>query len=239
MADTGSAGEARRTTRLGAALFNGDHSRLAEEIVRLEDAGLDFVHLDVFDGYFVSDVGFAPRTIASLRPLSRLPFEVHLGVNDPHRFVPQLVDAGVDLILIHVESMRMAHETLTWVRRHEVRVGITISLGTPLSEAEAVLPDLDALLLLSRVAGEGAHGASFDRRVLPRLQKVAQMAKEVADDMDIQVAGGVNRSNAGVLAEGGADSLALGAGIYKAADMAAEIKELRRMLETAAGGSNG
>ena len=93
--------------RLGAALFNGDHGRLADEVARLEEAGLDFIHLDVFDGHFVSDLGFPPRTIAALRPLTNLPFEVHLGARDPLRFVPQLADAGTDLLIFHVESVAM------------------------------------------------------------------------------------------------------------------------------------
>src|SRR6476619_3593607 len=83
----------RAPLRLGAALFNGDHARLADEMARLDASGIDFVHLDVFDGHFVPDLGFAPRTIAALRPLTRLPFEVHLGAIDQLRFVPHLVDA--------------------------------------------------------------------------------------------------------------------------------------------------
>ena len=85
-----------RPVRLGAALFNGDHGHLADEVRRLEAAGLDLIHLDVFDGYFVSDLGFPVHTIAALRPLTKLPFEVHVGVVEPRRFIAPLVDAGAD-----------------------------------------------------------------------------------------------------------------------------------------------
>ena len=107
------------SVRLGAALFNGDHGHLADEVARLDEAGLDFVHLDFFDGYFVSDVGFSPRTIGTLRKLTRLPFEVHLGVAEPARFIPALIDAGADLILFHLESSRMVFETAFSIHAHE------------------------------------------------------------------------------------------------------------------------
>ena len=103
--------------RLGAALFNGDHSRLGDEVARLEAAGLDFIHLDVFDGHFVSDLGFPPRTISALRPLTKLPFEVHLGAQEPLRFVAPLVEAGTDLLVFHIESVAMVYESLFFVRR--------------------------------------------------------------------------------------------------------------------------
>ena len=115
--------------KLGAALFNGDHGRLAEEVARLEAAGLDFIHLDVFDGHFVSDLGFSPRTIAALRPLTSLPFEVHLGAVDPLRFVPHLAEAGVDLLIFHVESVAMLFEAIFNVREHKLKVGLAVTLG--------------------------------------------------------------------------------------------------------------
>ncbi|HXF63740.1 MAG TPA: ribulose-phosphate 3-epimerase, partial [Caldilineaceae bacterium] len=193
--------------RLGAALFNGDHSRLGDEVARLEAAGLDFIHLDVFDGHFVSDLGFPPRTIAALRPLTRLPFEVHLGAQDPLRFVAPLAEAGTDLLIFHIESVAMVYEALFVVREHKLRVGLALALGTPLAALEPVIPSLDAVLLLSRVTGEGTRGASFDPRVLPRLRTVRRMVEETGAAVDIQVAGGVKREHLPALVEAGADTL--------------------------------
>jgi ribulose-phosphate 3-epimerase len=218
---------------LGAALFNGDHSRLGDEVARLEAASLDFIHLDVFDGHFVSDLGFPPRTLAALRPLTQLPFEVHLGAQDPLRFVEPLVEAGTDLLIFHIESVAMVYEALFVVRQHQVRVGLALAMGTPLEQLAPVIERVDAVLLLSRVMGEGAKGASFDAGVLPRIRAVRQMIDALGVDVDLQVAGGVKREHVSSLIAAGAATLALGGGLYRVADMAAEVLALRQVAANA------
>ncbi len=224
----------RPPVRLGAALFNGDHGRLADEVARLESAGLDFIHLDVFDGYFVPDVGFPPRTIGALRKLTRLPFEIHMGVAEPARFIGALAEAGADLILFHLESAAMAFETVFAIRSRNVRAGVALSLGTPIASVESLVQSLDAVLLLSRVTGEGTKGASFDPSVLPRLRALRAMVRTADSPCDIQAAGGVNRTNGVALAEAGAMTLTLGAGIYAVPDMAAEVAAVRALVGGAA-----
>jgi ribulose-phosphate 3-epimerase len=215
--------------RLGSALFNGDHGRLAEEVARLEAAGLDFIHLDVFDGHFVSDLGFPPRTIAALRPLTQLPFEVHLGAIDPLRFAPHLAEAGADLIILHVESITMLYEAIFTVREYGVRVGLAFTLGTSLALLEPVVSLIDAVLLLSRVTGEGARGASFNPLVLPRVRTARAMVEANRAAADIQVAGGVKRQQIRELVAAGATTLAMGGGLYRVPDMAQEVLEMRKL----------
>jgi ribulose-phosphate 3-epimerase len=216
--------------RLGAALFNGDHSHLADEVRRLEAAGLDLIHLDVFDGYFVSDLGFPLRTIAALRPLTRLPFEVHVGVVDPRRFIAPLVEAGADLILLHVESVAMPYEALFHVRQHGVRAGLAVTLGTPVSVLEPVIADVDAVLLLSRVTGEGVKGAAFDGRVLAKVRSLRALVDAAGVPVDIQVAGGVKAEHVADLVTAGATTLAMGGGIYRVPDMAQAVVSMRSLI---------
>lgn len=223
------AGSERSGYRIGAALFNGDHARLGDEVARLEDAGIDFIHLDVFDGRFVADLGFPPRTIAALRKLTKLPFEVHLGAEEPMRFIPALVDAGADLILFHVESVPMVYEALFLVRDQGVAAGLAFALGTPVQRLEPVIRGVDAVLLLSRVTGEGARGASFDAGVLPRVRAVSEMVTQAGGGVDIQVAGSVQREHVPALLDAGMTSLALGGGLYRVPSMSEEVQALRAL----------
>jgi ribulose-phosphate 3-epimerase len=221
--------------RLGAALYNGDHARLGEEISRLESAGLDFVHLDVFDGHFISEIGFAPRTIADLRPLTKLPFEVHLGVGEPLRIMPALAEAGVDLVLMHIESLVIPYEALRLAGTYGSRVGLAVTLGTPLACLDPVITLVDSVLLLSRVTGERAHGASFDPLVFPRLRAVKEMVLAAGTQVDIEVAGGVREEHIRDLVAAGATTLAVGGGIYRVPDMAQAVSEMRDVAVQAKG----
>lgn len=215
--------------RLGAALFNADHGRLADEIARLEQAGVDFLHLDVFDGCLVRDLAFSPQTVAQLRPLTRLPFEVHLAAVDPERFLPALAEADVDLVLVHAEGPSMLYEALFAVREHGMRVGVALGLATPFERVEAALPFVDCALMLSRVTGEGSRGASFDERVLPRLRRARAAIDEHGVAVELQSAGGVGRRSLALVAAAGAEAAAVGAGLFRADDLGAEVAQLRRI----------
>jgi len=213
--------------RLAAALYNGDLVRLADEVARVEDARLDALHLDVFDGRLVPDLAFSPATVARLRGLTELPLEVHLVAERPERFADELADAGADLVIFHVEGAPMLYETLFAFRERGLRVGVGLGLGAPLPALEPVLGFVDAVLLLSRVTGEGTRGASFVPEALARVAAAAELVQAGGHAVELQAAGGVNRGNARSLASAGAGALALGAGLYRASDMAAEVIALR------------
>jgi len=212
--------------RLAAALYNGDHARLGDEVARVEAAGLDALHLDVFDGRLLPDLAFPPRTVAALRGLTRLPLEVHLVAERPERFAPELAEAGADLVLVQAEGAPMLYESLFAFREHGLRVGVALGLTTPLALAEAALPFVDAVLLLSRVTGEGTRGASFDGRVLARVEALRGAT-------ELHVAGGVNRENLGAVVAAGADAVALGAGLFRAGEMEEEVRALRAAASAA------
>lgn len=219
--------------RIGSAIFNGDHGHLANEVRRLEEAKVDFVHLDVFDGYLVPDLGFPARTIATLRQHTRLPFEVHLAAKEPLRFVPALVEAGVDLIFLPAEATPLKYEAIFAVRKQGCKVGLWLTLGTPLSVLEPILSLVDAVLLLARVTGESTRGASFNPLVLSRVRQVRAWIDTGGYTVDLQVAGGLNANNMPQAVAAGARSLPTGSTLYRTQDMGRLVAELRQICEAA------
>ena len=222
--------------RIGSALFNADHTRLGEELLRVERAGVDFIHLDVFDGYLVPDQGFPARTVKWLRPLTKLPFEVHLAANDPSRFLPQLAGAGCNLVFLPAESTTLLYETIYTVRELGMQAGLCLALGTSLAVLPAVLPMLDAVLLLGRVTGEGPRGRDFNRLVVERVRHVREMIDAGGWRVDLQAAGGLEVESCIEACRAGATSLPVGGALHRAADMAAFVSNLRQRIAEPTGG---
>ncbi len=217
--------------RIGSALFNADHGNLAAEVKRVEAAGIDFLHFDVFDGHFVADLAFPPRTMQTLRSLTQLPFEVHLAANDPQRFLPALAKAGANLVFLPAESTPLLYETIFSAREQGLKVGLCLALGTSLSVLEPVLPMLDAVLLLGRVTGEGQRGRTFNDLLLPRVRAVRAMINAGGFDVDLQAAGGLESADCKAVVAAGATSLPLGAALHREADLAAYVSYLRTFIE--------
>jgi D-3-phosphoglycerate dehydrogenase / 2-oxoglutarate reductase len=213
--------------RIGSALFNADHTRLGDELRRTEAAGVDFFHLDVFDGYFVQDQAFPARTIKSLRPLTKLPFEVHLAANDPLRFLAQLADAGTDLVYLPAEATPLLYESIYAVREKKMKVGLCLALGTPLNILSSTLPLIDSVLLLGRVTGEGKRGRDFNQLVVDRVGEVRRMIDLAGLAVDLQAAGGLETENCVEVCSVGAKALPLGGALHREKDMAAYVSFLR------------
>ena len=207
----------------------------------MEEAGIDFLHLDVFDGYAVADQGFPARTIAALRPLTKLPFEVHLTAQEPLRFVPQLADAGVDLIFLPAETTPFLYEATFELRQRKVTPGVCLALGTPLTVLEPILPMIESILLLGRVTGEGPRGRAFNDLVLQRVHAVRQLidSQQLTDTIDLQAAGGLELESSVQVCRLGATSLPLGSALHREKNpdgtpaYAAYVQKLRSLLQGA------
>ena len=222
--------------RLGSAIFNADHTRLGEALAAVEEAGLEFLHFDCFDGHAVPDLAFPPRTLAALRRLTALPIEVHLTANDPLRFVPQLADAGATLVFLPAETTPFLYEAIYALRERDLGAGVCLALGTPLEVLTPVLPLVDAVLLLGRVTGEGARGRAFNRLVLDRIgavrETIARLRAEGHDvaGVDLQVAGGLEVDSSVEACRRGVTSLPLGSALHREPDLRAFVATLRARL---------
>jgi len=217
---------------LAPSILSADLAHLGAALRMIEAAGAALVHIDVMDGHFVPNLTIGLPVIASLRAASSLPFDVHLMIEQPSRWVEAYIGAGADMISVHVEADPHLHRTVQLIRSRGVRAGVAINPGTPVSLLEAVLPDLDHVLVMS--VNPGFSGQDF---VPVALEKLATLKAEVARrglSVRLEVDGGVKRENAGRLVAAGADILVAGSAVFGAPDPAAAARDLLRAMTAGA-----
>jgi len=216
---------------IGSAIFNADHGHLADAISMLDQAGIDFFHWDVFDGHFIPDLGFSPRTINDVRHLTKKPFTVHLAANNPESFILPLVKSGVDLIYIPVESESMLYEAILRVKDAGIQVGVSLAVGTPVNRISSILPFVDGVMVLGRVYGETVSKTSFLPQALEKIKELKELAIGKNYSYKIEAAGSLTIETAILALKAGADSMAFGKTIHAAEDPVNKILEIRSALQ--------
>ncbi len=214
--------------KIAPSILSADGSRLGEEIAAVEAAGADMLHLDVMDGHFVPNLTIGPGLIASLRKTTRLPFDVHLMIENPERYIEAFAKAGSDRITIHVEAAVHLHRTIAMIRERGLRPGVSINPATPLCLIEPILPDIDLLLVMTVNPGFG--GQKFINGMLPKITQAKGMIREIAPEVLLEVDGGVTLKNIRSIADAGADILVGGASIFESGNYTETIRAMRALL---------
>lgn len=211
--------------KIAPSLLAADFSKLAEEVKRVEDAGADLLHIDVMDGHFVPNLSMGPMIVESLRNKSKLPFDVHLMVEEPARFVKPYADAGADIISVHVECFCGLYRTIKSIKEYGKKAGIVLNPPTPISSIEYLLNDLDMILIMSVDPGFG--GQSFIPNVLPKISEARKMINEHELKIDLSVDGGVNEKTAPLIVKAGANVLVMGSAIFREKDVKSVIQKYK------------
>ena len=201
------------TIKISPSILSADFSKLGEEIVALEKAGADYIHIDVMDGHFVPNITIGPEVIKRLRPITKLTFDVHLMISPVNNFIKDFAEAGSDIITFHPEATENVSETITLIKNLGKKVGISLKPISPISLIEPYLDQIDLILIMSVNPGFG--GQKFMPEVLDKMKKLKNIVSKKKLNIDIEIDGGINFDNSKKAKEYGANILVSGSTVFK------------------------
>ncbi len=211
---------------IAPSILSADFARLGEEVREAEQAGADFIHVDVMDGHFVPNLTLGPLVVQAIRPVTKLPLDVHLMIENPDAYIPAFAKAGADYITVHAEACPHLHRTLGFIRENGVKPGVVLNPATPLSSIEYVLDQVEMVLLMTVNPGFG--GQKYIPAVTGKIKALRDMldARGLTSVL-IEVDGGVNAETARMVAEAGAQVLVAGNAVFGEQDRAEAIRSIR------------
>ena len=215
--------------KLSPSILSADFSRLKDEIQAVEEAGADYIHIDVMDGHFVPNITIGPMVVEAVKKITSLPLDVHLMISDPDKYIEDFIKAGSNLLSVHVETCPHLQRTVTYIRDKGVQPAVVLNPSTALYTLEYILEELDMVLLMTVNPGFG--GQKFIPGMIPKIKKLRRLIDESQLSIELEVDGGVNLENIGLVSQAGADVVVSGSAVFKSADCRETVREMKKKME--------
>ena len=222
---------------LAFSILASDFAHLADEIAAAERGGGTIVHVDVMDGHFVPNITFGPPMVKAIRPITKLPLDCHLMIEDPDAFIPAFAEAGADMISVQQEVCRHLHRTLEHIIEHNVLPGVVINPATPVETLIEILPMVHYVLVMSVNPGFG--GQRFLPLALGKIARLAELREEMGLNFRIEVDGGVDNETVASVVQAGAEMLVAGSAVFEKGRTEHNAAEMLRIARAAASASEG
>jgi ribulose-phosphate 3-epimerase len=212
--------------KIAPSILSADFAALGEGVQSVEQGGADLIHVDVMDGHFVPNITIGPVVVRALNQVATRPLDVHLMLEEPDDYLQDFVDAGADLLSVHVEAVPHLHRTVQHIKSLGVSAGVALNPGTPASALNAIALDVDFVLVMSVNPGFG--GQAFIPNTLSKISEIRSLLSSVGSAAPIEVDGGIDADNAASVVAAGGTVLVAGNAIFGAADPATATRELRQ-----------
>lgn len=212
--------------KIAPSILSADFARLGEEIKEVEKAGADYIHVDVMDGHFVPNITIGPLIVDAIKPITNLPLDVHLMIENPDYYIEAFAQAGASIITVHEEAAIHLHRTIHLIKSYNVKVGVAINPATPVVAIEPILNEIDLALVMTVNPGFG--GQSFIHETVAKIARLDELKTEHGYTYEIEVDGGVNDQTAKICTDAGADVLVAGSAIFGEQDRERALQSIRQ-----------